>query len=105
MNPLLGLLGLAARAGALVAGTEAVRAEVRDGNVQCVLLAADAAVGQRSKLIPLLDARGVRHYTRFSRAELGRATGRAPTSAIGIKNAGFARRVQELAAGTSLSQH
>jgi ribosomal protein L7Ae-like RNA K-turn-binding protein len=105
LNPLLGLLGLAARAGALVAGTEGVRAEVRGGKVQCVLLASDAAAGQRSKLIPLLDARGVRHYTGFSRAELGRATGRAPTSAIGIKDAGFAQRAQELAASTSLSQH
>ena len=105
MNPLLGLLGLATRAGALVAGTEAVRSEVRDGKVECVLLASDAAAGQRSKLIPLLEARGIRHYTGFSRAELGRAMGRAPTSAVGVKNAGFARRVQELAAGTSLSQH
>lgn len=105
MNPLLGLLGLAARAGALVTGTEAVRSEVRDGKVQCVLLASDAAPGQRSKLIPLLDARGVRHYTGFSRAELGRAIGRSPASAIGITNAGFARRVDELAAGISLLQH
>jgi ribosomal protein L7Ae-like RNA K-turn-binding protein len=104
LNPLLGLLGLAARAGALVAGTEAVRSEVRDGKIECVLLAADAAPGQRGKLIPLLDARGVQHYTGFSRAGLGHATGRSPTSAIGITNAGFARRVKELAADTSLLQ-
>lgn len=105
MNPVLGILGLAARAGALVSGTDAVRAEVRDGKVGCVLLASDTAPGQRSKLIPLLDARGVRHYTGFSRAELGRAIGRSPTSAIGIADPGFARRVHELAVSNSLSQH
>ena len=105
MNPLLSLLGLAARAGSLVSGTEAVRAEARDGKVHFVLLAADAAAGQRGKLVPLLDARGIGHHTAFSREELGRAIGRASASAVGVADAGFARRAAELIAGMSSSQH
>ena len=98
MNPLLGLLGLAARAGKVVSGTDAVRAEVREGKVVWVLLADDTAAGQRAKLAPLLEARGVRYHTAFSRAELGRAIGRGAASAVGISDSGFARRAEELIA-------
>lgn len=95
---MLGLLGLAARAGKTVSGTDAVRAEVREGKIGWVLLADDVAPGQRAKLVPLLEARGVRHHTGFSRAELGHAIGRAAASAVGLRDEGFARRAEELIA-------
>ena len=98
MNRLLGLLGLAARAGAVISGTDAVRTEVREGRVRWVLLASDVAPGQRAKLEPLLQARGVRFHTAFSRDELARAIGRASASAVGIMDDGFARRAEELIA-------
>ena len=56
---LLDLVGLAARAGALVHGTDATRRAVREGSVLLVLVAGDAAAGQMGKLLPLLEARGV----------------------------------------------
>lgn len=95
---LLELLGLAARAGGLVTGTDAVRRAVRDGLVFRVLLAEDAAPGQQGKLVPLLDARRVPFHTLCTRVALGAAVGRGPVSAIGITNQSFARRVGELAA-------
>jgi len=97
---LLDLLGLSTRAGALVSGTNAVRAAVREGTVRQVILAADAAEGQRGKLIPLLDARRIPYYIGFSREELGAATGRAPVSAVGLTNAQLAARARSLLAAT-----
>lgn len=88
----LELLGLAARAGRLVAGTEAVRQAVRQGEVIWVLLAADASPTQQAKLLPLLHARGTRHNRMLARAELGAAVGRGPLSAVGLTDANFARR-------------
>lgn len=93
---LLGLLGLAARARELVSGTEQVRGELRKGRVRLVVLAADAAPGQRAKLTPLLEALGVRHFVALRREQLGAAIGRSPVSAVGLKEAGFARRAAEL---------
>jgi ribosomal protein L7Ae-like RNA K-turn-binding protein len=93
---LLDLLGLSTRAGALVSGTNAVRAAVREGSVRQVILAADAAEGQRGKLIPLLDARRIPYYIGFSREELGAATGRAPVSAVGLTNTQLAERARSL---------
>jgi ribosomal protein L7Ae-like RNA K-turn-binding protein len=94
---LLDLVGLAARAGALVNGTDATRRAVREGGVLFVLVAGDAAPGQVGKLLPLLDARGVSYAHTLSRAALGAATGREFVSAIGITQDGFARRARQLA--------
>ena len=101
---LLDLVGLAARAGALVRGTDATRQAVREGGVLFVLVAADAAAGQTSKLIPLLEARGVPYAQTLSRAALGAAMGRDFVSAIGIIQNGFARRARELAAALAPQQ-
>ena len=98
---ILELLGLAARAGSVVSGTGAVRAAVREKKLRRVLLAADAAPGQRGKLVPLLEAVGIPYDVRFDRVELGAAIGRAPVSAVGIEGDGFARRLGELVAGLS----
>lgn len=92
----LDLLGLSARAGALVSGTEAVRNSVRDGSVHLVILAGDTAEGQRGKLTPLLDARRIPYFIGFTRAELGAATGRSPVSAVGLSNPKLAKRAREL---------
>lgn len=92
----LEMLGLAARAGALVTGTDAVRRAVREDRIRRVVLAADAAEGQRQKVVPLLEARAVPFHVLFTRVELGAAAGRAPTSAIGITDMNLARRVGEL---------
>jgi ribosomal protein L7Ae-like RNA K-turn-binding protein len=98
VRDLLDLFGLSARAGALVSGTNAVRAAVREGSVRRVILASDAADGQRGKLIPLLDARRIPYYIGFTREELGAATGRAPVSAVGLTNPQLAERAGELQA-------
>ena len=95
---------MAARAGALVHGTDANRRAVREGGVLLVLLAADAAPGQSGKLVPLLEARGVPHVQALSRAALGAATGREFVSAIGITQDGFARRARQLATALATQQ-
>ena len=89
----LGILGLARRAGSAVTGTGAVRDAVRSGSARFVLLAEDAAAGQVGKVENLLQHRAVPWVTWGSQEELGRAVGAAPLSAIAIMDDGFARRL------------
>ncbi|MDQ3388844.1 MAG: L7Ae/L30e/S12e/Gadd45 family ribosomal protein [Gemmatimonadota bacterium] len=98
---LLDLLGLAARAGAIVVGTDMVRGAIRKGEVHFAILATDGSTTQRRKLAPLLEARGVPHGIHLERERLGAAVGRPPLSAIGLTDSAFARRAAELAVALS----
>jgi ribosomal protein L7Ae-like RNA K-turn-binding protein len=95
---LVELLGLAARARALVHGTDGTRRGIRDGEVAGVLLAADSSPTQSKKLVPLLEARGVPYAACLTRAVIGAAVGQGAVSALGILDKNFARRLMELAA-------
>ncbi|HEX2202745.1 MAG TPA: ribosomal L7Ae/L30e/S12e/Gadd45 family protein [Longimicrobium sp.] len=101
---LLDLLGLAARAGAVLTGTDTVRRGIRDGDVVHVVIAADSSPTQQQKLVPLLEARGVPHGILLDRERLGAALGKGPVSAAGLTNRGFAGRAAELAAAISSPQ-
>jgi len=98
------LLGLAARARAVVHGTGATRQGVRDGEIAGVLLAADSSPTQTKKLVPLLEARGVPYAACLTRAVIGSAMGQGPVTALGIKDRNFARRALELAAALTSPQ-
>ena len=90
----LRMLGLAARAGALVTGTQHVREAVRAGSVRLVLLATDSSDNSREKLVPLLDARRVAYLAVSDRGTLGAAVGKGPLSAVGITVQSFADRIR-----------
>ena len=90
------LLGLAARAGAVVPGTAQVRQAVRSGRIRFAVVAADASANSREKLLPLLTARRVRFVVALDREALGHAVGRGPLSAVGLTDQRLAERVAEL---------
>jgi ribosomal protein L7Ae-like RNA K-turn-binding protein len=95
-DPVLRLLGLAARAGGVVSGTERVRNAANGGEVRFALLAADASENSRAKLMPALVANEVEHVVAYDRERLGAAVGRAPLSAVGVVNASLAARMKVL---------
>jgi ribosomal protein L7Ae-like RNA K-turn-binding protein len=101
---LLELLGLAARGRNVVSGTAAVREGVREGKVSLVLSAGDVSATQLAKLLPLLRARSVPHYSLLTRAQLGGAIGRSPVGAIGVTDPHLARGVRELAGAFAPAQ-
>lgn len=92
----LRMLGLAARSGAVVAGTQLVREAARRDALSLALIAADASRNSLEKVLPLLRVRGVPHSIVADRRALGLAVGKAPLSAVGITERGLARRIAEL---------
>lgn len=89
-------MGLAARAGAVATGTQAVREKARAGGVRLALVASDLTATGRDKLVPLLEGREVPYVERYERAELGRAVGKSPLAAVGVVDSGFAERLKAL---------
>ncbi|MCI0435050.1 MAG: ribosomal L7Ae/L30e/S12e/Gadd45 family protein [Gemmatimonadetes bacterium] len=92
----LALLGLAARAGAVVAGAVRVREAARGGGVQLVIVAADASANSQDRVVPALQAMGVPIRAAFDRDRLGAAIGRSAVSAVGVTDGQMARRLIEL---------
>ena len=102
---LLRLLGLAARAGAVVPGSERVREAARAGELRFAIVAADASGHRRDRLVPLLGGLAVPHIVAFDRARIGHAVGRAPLGAVGITEVAFAERLSVLAGDEAASAH
>lgn len=96
-QPDLRLLGLAARAGALVYGTDLVRRAVRAGRIRLAIVASDISENTSEKLRPLLESRGVAVMDGPDRDALGALVGRGPLSSVGVMDGSFADR---LLAGT-----
>jgi len=92
---LLGLLGLARRAGAVASGTEAVRRAIREGEARLVLTAADASLVQLDKIRKTMRDRPIPQASLWDRSTLGAAMGRAPLSAVAVTHASFAGRLLE----------
>lgn len=92
-EPDLRLLGLAARAGALVYGTDLVRRAVRAGRVRLAVVASDISENTSEKLRPLLKAREVVVVEGPDRNELGALVGRGPLSVVAVTEGSFAERI------------
>jgi uncharacterized protein len=84
-------LGLARRAGQVVAGFEQVRAALRASNVAVLIAAADGAAEGRAKLRRLAPALPL--IAAFSRGELGAALGREEVVHVAVAPGALARRL------------
>lgn len=95
----LELLGLARRAGELVAGFDQVVAALRGGQASLVLQARDAAPDGRRKVAGAAaragnGGGGVPVVEAFGREELGRAIGRAEVVHVALASGGVERRLR-----------
>jgi ribosomal protein L7Ae-like RNA K-turn-binding protein len=95
---MLRLIGLGVRARNVVVGVEQVRTAARKGNLKFAVVAPDASVNSREKIVPLLRARHVKFVEGPTAAELGAAVGREHTAAVGVVDSQLARGIRELVA-------
>jgi predicted RNA-binding protein YlxR (DUF448 family)/ribosomal protein L30E len=87
----LDIVGLARRAGEVVAGFDQVADSLRHGGCALVLCARDGAADGRRRIEAL--ARGVPVLDPFTRDELGGALGRDELVHVGLVEGGLARRL------------
>jgi ribosomal protein L7Ae-like RNA K-turn-binding protein len=92
-DSVLGLLGLARRAGAIAPGTDAVRRAVREGEACLVLFATDASGVQLDKIRTTMRDRAIPQVTLGDRDTLGAAVGLAPLSAVAVTDRALAERL------------
>ncbi len=90
------LLGLGVRSRGAVVGVKQVREAARRNTLQYAVVAIDASVNSRDKIVPLLQARRVSFIEVISAAALGAAVGRDQTAVVGIIDRQLAAGVRAL---------
>ena len=93
---LLGLLGLARRAGKLAVGTSAVERMVHEGRRPLLIIASDAGEGPRTRLLRLAPVRGVLADV-VSRDDLAMALGRKELTVVAVGDPDFVHGIERLA--------
>jgi ribosomal protein L7Ae-like RNA K-turn-binding protein len=93
---MLRLLGLGVRSRGVVVGVEQVKEAAKNGKLALAVLAPDASANSRLKVVPLLEARGIKFVEAPSAAELGAAVGRELTAAVGVIDAQLASGIRQL---------
>ena len=91
--PLLGLLGLGRRAGNLVVGVDAVRTALQAGKCFLVVISSDAGPRAEEKVTRLARGKGLPVIVGPVADELGRALGRPPVQAVGVRDRALAKGV------------
>jgi ribosomal protein L7Ae-like RNA K-turn-binding protein len=93
---LLRLLGLGVRGRLAVVGVQQVRDAALRGKLALAVVAPDASVNSRNKVVPLLTARRIRFVEGPSAAELGAVIGKDSAAAIGVVDRNLARGIREI---------
>lgn len=93
----LQFLGIALRAGRLIAGEYPCLEAVRAGKGFLLVVAADASPRTADRLIRAARPKGLPFITAYTKEELGRALGQAQRAALLVTDNNIARRLQELA--------
>ena len=106
MNKVLGLLGLAKKAGKIEVGEEPTGAAARAKDARLLLIASDAAENSYRRLKHFADA-GACLYAKLpcTKDELGGALGRTPCAMAAVTDIGFATAIAEKLAEDNPEQY
>jgi ribosomal protein L7Ae-like RNA K-turn-binding protein len=88
---MVGLLGMALRAGKLTAGQEPVLKLIRRGRAKLILLSEDASENTKKVFHDKGQYYNVPVLEKGSMDQMGRALGKGPRAVVAISDAGFAR--------------
>lgn len=91
-----GLIGLAKRAGKLVAGREALQKAILSEGLDLLIIAEDAAPATVKELVKLAKEQSVEMVFYASKEELGNIIGYTASAAVGINDSGFASRLKQI---------
>ena len=93
---ILGLLGLAHRAGFVASGAMQTEKALLSGRCKLLLVAADTALETQKRLNILIQQTGTPMLMILSKLQLGAAVGKSPKAALAINDIGFASSLRRL---------
>lgn len=95
MDKILGLIGLAKKAGRITAGSQMCEDEIRRGNAKLIIIASDISDNGYKAITDCCKHYNVKHMTYGEKADLGTAVGSEIRTVISVNDEGFARAIEE----------
>lgn len=93
---IISLLGLAQRAGKLLSGEAAILSRIASGQIQCIIIAADAADNTREHYQESALNHGIPCFKALSKLELSQGIGKPERAAVAITDSGLAQALAKL---------
>ena len=101
-DKILGLLGLAHRAGCVASGAMQTEKAILSGRCKLLLIAADAAPETQKRLNIMIETAGTPMLKILSKLQLGTAVGKSPKAAVAINDIGFAGSLRRMLSSDSV---
>ena len=98
LSKIVALAGLGLKGGNLVVGVDAVREAIMKERIRLVLIAADASARARERIVTPARLRSIPLVEVNSALEFGARLGKSVVMVAGVKDAGLAREILEVAA-------
>ncbi|MBS7298581.1 MAG: ribosomal L7Ae/L30e/S12e/Gadd45 family protein [Eubacteriales bacterium] len=95
MDKVLGLIGLAKKAGRITAGSELCEDAIRRGDSKLIIIADDISDNGKKAICDCCRHYGIKYLTYASKADLGTAVGSEIRAVISINDEGFARAIED----------
>ena len=92
----MGLLGLANRAGQISAGAMQTEKAIMTGKCKLLLIAEDVAPETLKRLTIMTEEAGTPTLKMFTKLQLGTAVGKSPKAALAINDTGFASSLRRM---------
>lgn len=99
INKTYGILGLCAKAGMLVAGSDICKEYIKNGKLYLLLVASDASEKTKNNFKFLCDSCNVDYIEIGNIEEISKSIGKSNKAIIGIKDSNFAKKIKDLKAG------
>lgn len=93
---ILGLLGLAHRAGQIATGAMQTEKAILSGKCRLLLIAADTAPDTVRRLRAMTTETGTPTLVALTKLQLGMAVGKSPKAAVAVNDIGFATSLRRL---------
>ncbi|NLT12113.1 MAG: 50S ribosomal protein L7ae [Clostridiaceae bacterium] len=92
-NRVLSFIGLAAKAGRIIAGFDSVSISIGQKTAKLVIIARDTSPGTARKIESLCIKEHVPVYRFFDKNSLGDALGKSPKAIVAVMDENFAREI------------
>lgn len=104
-NKILGLLGLATKAGKVISGTDIVIENIKSKKINLIVLASDSSEKTKKNFVYMCEQYNIRYIICSEIYELSKAIGKGNRAVLGVKDKNFAEQIYKIYGGEVVGEN